>query len=145
MNDVKSIFQKYLKDTQLLQLEQLGSEQKAVKVTEKEGNLLKDNLTAQMKFNNNIVVISIVLLCIIFLTGIFFVFYYRNSPSTIGVVFGGTFLSLLAIVTRLRKIWLEKSLMDVSLSVINDLPPEDAAKFIQTIYYNMLEDKKKEG
>lgn len=143
MNKLKSIYQSFLEDNSLLELEKLGSDEKKVAPSKNASLNLKSNILKQSKFNNNIVIVSIVLLCIIFGLGIFFAIYYRDNPTTIGVIFGGTFLSLLAIVSRLRRIWLEKSLMDVSLSVLEDLPPQDAAKFIQTIYYNMLENEKK--
>ncbi|MBK8703375.1 MAG: hypothetical protein IPN33_06955 [Saprospiraceae bacterium] len=143
MSKISTIFHSYLSDNSLLDLEKLGSEDKKVEVSRNTSDTLKNNILRESKFNNNIVVVAIVLLCIIFGLGIFFAIYYRDSPTTIGVIFGGTFLSLLAIVSRLRKIWLEKSLMDVSLSVIEDMSPQDAAKFIQTIYYNMLESNKK--
>jgi hypothetical protein len=143
MSKISTIFHSYLSDNSLLNLEKLGSEDNKINVSKNASDTLKNNILRESKFNNNIVVVAIVLLCIIFGLGIFFAIYYRDNPTTIGVIFGGTFLSLLAIVSRLRKIWLEKSLMDVSLCVIEDMSPQDAAKFIQTIYYNMLENNKK--
>ena len=143
MNKIKNIYHSYLNDSKLLNLEKLGSEDNKIEVSKNNNDALKNNILKQIKFNNNIVVISILLLCIIFGLGIFFAIYYRDSPTTIGVIFGGTFLSLLVIVSRLRKIWLEKSLMDVSLSIIEGLSPQDASKFIQTIYFSMLENDKR--
>ena len=143
MKKLKSIYQAFLEDTNLLELEKLGSDERNVEIHKSASLNLKSNILKQSKLNNNILIVSIVLLCIIFGLGIFFAVYYRDNPTTIGVIFGGTFLSLLAIVSRLRRIWLENILMDVSINVIEDLPPQDAAKFIQTIYYNMLRNEKK--
>lgn len=135
------IIEYYIKETGQLKPVMLGSEDKPRAVQKDEQDRLKDNLQKRLKSNDLILTIAIILLCVIFVIGVFFVIYYKDNPKTIGVVFGGTFLSLLTIVLQLRKIWLDKNILDVSLNVIENLQPEDAADFIKTLYWNLLKNR----
>lgn len=143
MKKITAIVEHFLKETRQLDFIQLGGEETEIEVTTKQINTFKETLSKSKRFNKNIILFAIILLGITFLIGIFFVFYHRDNPRTIGLLFGGTFLSLLVIITQLRKLWLNKSLMDLSLSVIQDLPPKEAAKFVETIYWNTLNTKAK--
>jgi uncharacterized protein with PQ loop repeat len=103
-----------------------------------QSRLLSETLNNRFRFNNKIIIIAVVLLCILFAVGVILVFYYRDSPSVMGGVFGGTFLSLLSIISRLHKLWKEKNLMDITIGMLEGLPPEKAAEFISTIYWKQV-------
>jgi uncharacterized protein YqhQ len=120
----------------------LGSpgDQKGLKSSDeidRQSRILTESLDKRFKFNNNIIILAILLLCILFAIGVFLVFFYRNSPSVMGGVFGGTFLALLSIIKWLHKLWKEKSLMDISLCILEGLPPEKAAESISTLYWKL--------
>jgi len=146
MSRTIDLFTDYLKKTGALKSVTLGGTSRSTTTTttvsKAENNkAFKTLLDKQITFNNSMVITAIVLLCLIFLIGVFFVFYYRDSPQTIGGIFGGTFFSLLAIIVWLRKLWVEKNFMDMATIVLTDLPPMEAAKFVETIYWNMLKGK----
>jgi hypothetical protein len=100
-------------------------------------SILTGELKKRFKFNDKIIILAIILLSVLFLVGVSLVFYYRGSPSVMGSVLGGTFFSLLSIVRWLYKLWREKSIMDISLTIIDALPPEKAAEFINTIFWKL--------
>lgn len=108
-----------------------------------QSRMLTKRLNQRFRFNNGIILLAIVLLCILFSIGIFLVFYHRNSPSVMGGVFGGTFLALLSIIGWLHKLWKEKSLMDISLWVLEGLPPEKSAECINILYWTLHTSSKK--
>lgn len=105
--------------------------------TEKDTNSLIEALNRQVKSNSYIILIAVIVLCILFGVAVFIASYYRNEPKTIGLVCGA-FLSQLGVVKWLRQLWIEKNIMDVSLSVLHKLPPEKAAEFISRLYWNFL-------
>jgi hypothetical protein len=105
--------------------------------------LLMESLNKRYRFNTSVIVIAIILLCILFGIGVTLIFYYRDLPSAMGAVFGGTFLSLLSIIHWLYKLWREKSFMDISLGILEGLPPEKAAEFISTLYWKLRGESKK--
>ena len=140
MSTLKNIFKKYLDESKISDLGSMGGQQQAPSNT----NTLKERLIKQSKFNNSILIISIVLLCILFFLGVYFAIYYRDEPTTMSVVLGGSIFSLLGIIVWLRKLWAEKNLMDVSLAIIEDLPPQEAAKYILIIYDKMFRKKSTE-
>jgi hypothetical protein len=51
---------------------------------------------------------------------------------------GGTFLSLLTVVEKIRRIWREKVFLDVVLTVSRELSPKETIKVIETIYWNCI-------
>lgn len=146
MKHLKSIYEDYLKSIDKFDEDiRLGRKVKTRKKADKDiaaviegkSQLLTQRLNERFKFNNRIVILAVVLLCLIFGIGVFLIFYYRDSPATMGGVFGGTFLSLLSIIRWLHKLWQEKSVMDMSLSVLEGLAPKQAAEFISTIYWKL--------
>jgi len=152
VSKLTTIFEDYLKDIEQFDEKViLGSTDRALQVKEstpgyspkradsfdKRTKSLEERLKDRFKFNNGIILLAIIILCMIFAIGVFFVFYYRNSPAALGGVFGGTFLSLLSIISWLHKLWREKSIMDMTLSVIEGLPAREAAKFINTMAWKL--------
>lgn len=152
MEKLTTIFEDYLKSIEQFDDKViLGSSDRAIQVKESTpgyfpdgpGSLerktksLEERLGERFKFNNGIILLAIIILCMIFVMGVFFVFYYRDSPVALGGIFGGTFLSLLSIISWLHKLWREKSVMDMTLSVIEGLPAREAAKFINTMAWKL--------
>ncbi len=141
MKQLKEIYKDYLKRIGRLDEEVcLGPRTDKKDVKDKgtiirQSRFLSERLNNRFRFNNKIIILAVVLLCILFAVGVILVFYYRDSPSVMGGIFGGTFLSLLSIIGWLHKLWKEKSLMDISLSILEGLPPEKASDCISTLYW----------
>lgn len=136
MKKVELLFEEYLSQFGGTKAVQLG-EGADNKVTQKHSDFLESRLDSQIKFNNIIIIIAILLLCLLFLMGALLILNNRNNPTTINYIFGGTFLSLLSIVAWLRKLWFEKSILDMASGVVRNLPPEKAAEFVSSIYWRM--------
>ena len=141
MKNLKSIFEKYLERTDRLKDLKLGESDSRV-IASEDNKFLAQLLEKQSIFNKNIIIVYIVMLCLLFSIGVYLVFRFIDSPNTMGIIFGGTFLSLLAIVDRLRKIWKEKSIMDMILILIDGLPKEQIAAVIETLYWNDIRKSK---
>lgn len=141
MKHIKKIFEDYLNRIGELKPVQLGDDDKRI-VTEKDSAFLETQINGQRNFNNTIIIVAMVVLCVIFLVGVALVIKYIDHIEKINIVFGGTFLSLLSIVYWLRKLWLEKSVLDISMGIIQNMPPEKAADYISTLYWRMINKKK---
>ncbi|HSZ62580.1 MAG TPA: hypothetical protein VK828_12335 [Terriglobales bacterium] len=103
---------------------------------------LERRLREDAKRTDRIIVVAVVLLCCLFFAGLGLVFYYRNSPGQLTIVFGGgAFLSLLGIVGWLRKLWFDKRTMDLLLVLVQSMNPADAAKMLATFYFGALSPK----
>jgi len=99
---------------------------------------LAGRLNERSLFNRTILVIYVVFLCVLFAIGIFIVFYFLKSPEKMNMVFGGTFLGLIVVNDRLFRIWREKTIIDVILTLIQGLPPMEAVKAIESIYWGRI-------
>ena len=151
MKQLKEIYKDYLESIGRLDEEIcLGPRLDKKEVEDKstlirQSRFLSERLNNRFRFNNKLIIIAVVLLCILFAAGVILVFYYRDSPSVMGGVFGGTFLSLLSIIGWLHKLWKEKSLMDISLSILESLPPEKASDCINTLYWTLRSPSQRRG
>ena len=92
--------------------------------------------------NKNIMIVYIAMLCIVFGIDVYLIFRFLNSPNAMGIIFGGTFLSLLTVIDRLRRIWKEKSIMEMILVLLDGLPKEQIATVIETLYWNGIRKSK---
>lgn len=139
MKRAKYVFEEYLKKIEQLEPVQLGDE-KEKQVTKDDNDFLKKHLVNQIKFNNKIIMLAIIMLFIIFILNIFLILYSLKEPEVIKVAFNGAFTvsSLFLIINWLRKLWAEKSLMDVSLGIAQDMQPEQAAKYIGSLYWRIV-------
>ncbi|MGH8548826.1 MAG: hypothetical protein ACRERU_09550 [Methylococcales bacterium] len=110
----------------------LGADEHQVnQPTEEDITRLKTRVCENSKFNRTILILYIVSVCVLYVLGVFLVFHFIDSPDVIGVVFGGTFLSLIGVTERLYRVWREKTIIDVMLTIIDDLPPSEAIKSIE--------------
>lgn len=135
----KSVFEEYLKKIGQLEPVQLGDE-KEFQATKEDNEFLKAHLVHQIKSNNNIIWLAILMLVLIFILDIYLILYSLKEPEVIKVAFNGAFTisSLFLIINWLRKLWAEKSLMDVSLIIAQDMPPNQAAKYIGSVYWRIV-------
>jgi len=140
MESVKQIFKDFLENAGKLELIKLGSEEtsRAPKAGKIENVKFTDRLKTKRTANNSIIILAVTMLFIVFLLGVFFAFYYRDKMNVMGGAFAVLLLLLTGIIRQLRSLWLEKTLMDVSIALMDDLPPEEGLKFIQVVYRKHL-------
>lgn len=123
----------YLRRIEQYEPQKLG--RTARPVTEEDSRFLRESLTRQLRFNNAIIIVAVVLLCCLFFLGIVLIVSHLNSLSAVAVISGATFASLLGIIGFLRRLWLEKSAMDVLIHASISLPPLETAKLITSFYF----------
>ena len=142
MRELKVSFRSYLSKTGKIGEIPLGNS----KPKNLDNKLFRSELKKLSKINDIFIISAFVILIILFAVGIYLTLLHRNNPSKITAIFGGTFLSLLIIVRKLRQFWLEKFIMDHSSIVLQNFSPEQAADFILNLYKNFMlnpKDKKK--
>ena len=142
MNNTDGILKDFLQEAGWSGTIKAGGAHKP-EVSEALKNKLVDHLIRENKFNRIMVLTSTVMFCLIFLLGIYFALYYRDQPQTMELIFGGTFLTLLGVINALRKFWLEKCKMDLILTVVPNVPADQAAKLIETLLYGKPASKSK--
>ena len=139
MNRLQSTFEEYLKHINRLDHIHLGDENKFRYLKVNDNKALSELINNRLKFAHKLIIIYVSMICILFCFGIFLLFYYLNSPNKIAIIFGGTFLSMLAISDRLRRLWHEKNTLDIIWILVQDLPPEQIATVIEILYWNMFQ------
>jgi hypothetical protein len=142
LEKLKNIYEDYLKsigkfdpDIRFGRKESKAAENK--EVIELQSRALAERLKERFKFNNRIILIGILLLCLLFILGIVIIILYRDFLLTNRIVLGFTFFSFFPIVYYLRMLWWDKCYLDISLSVIEGLPPQQAADFISVMYWKL--------
>jgi hypothetical protein len=98
-------------------------------------------LAEQQKFNERLLNIAVGMVVVIFFVGILFALYYRSTPSMLEVALGGNLLSILVTVRWMRKLWIEKGLVDLAYLATEEMPAEDAIRLASTIYWRLLAGK----
>jgi hypothetical protein len=109
----------------------------AAKVTPK----LVSGLQMLQGTDRHLILVLVVLICVLFLTGLGLVIYYRDNPTRVSLVLGGNYLSLLVIVGFLRRIWLEKRTIDALLVIAESLKPAEAAKTLVAFHFRCMQAK----
>jgi hypothetical protein len=104
---------------------------------------LRRILETQQKFNNRVLSLAIGMVAALFLLGVFFAIYYRNNPSFLQIVLGSNLFSILVTVTWVRKLWIEKGLVDLATLAVEEMSTEEAIRLASTIYWSLLAGKER--
>jgi hypothetical protein len=108
-------------------------------ITSEDSLFLRQTLDRQVKSNDWIIVVAVVLLIFLFLLEVFLILYNLNSIPATAVISATTFASLLGIIGYLRRLWLDKSVMNVLIHATSVIAPEDLAKLVGTLYFKGLD------
>jgi hypothetical protein len=136
MTSLEQTLASYLRRIEQYEPQSLGKTPRSV--TNEDSQFLRDSLNRQLRFNNSLIVVAAILLCGLFLLGAFLIVYNRRSLDAVGVISGTTFAALLGIVAFLRRLWLDKSAMDLLIYASYGLSPAEAAKLVTTFYFKAL-------
>lgn len=144
---VEQIFASYLARAGRLEEIPLGDDEGEVEapvtITQKESDEFSSRFAAQQKLQSTMIVVHLVMLCAIFIVGIVGAILLLRLPGLSGGVLGGTLALLLAVVARLHRIWIDKAMIDLAGSIVRDLPPEEAVRLIEVIYWNAVRRRSK--
>ncbi|MDZ7361959.1 MAG: hypothetical protein ONB46_14720 [candidate division KSB1 bacterium] len=117
MKSLQAAFEAYRKQIERLAEARLGGA-KTRAVTEAASRSFREQLDRSVKSSKRLVMPGIILLFVLFGAGVAVIWHYLNSATGVGISLGVTFFSLLAVVEKLRRIWREKTLMEVTLTVL---------------------------
>ncbi len=88
----------------------------------------------------------IIVVCVLFLAailgvGLWLAVVMRGSPAALTAVLGGSLLSLLTAVDRLRRIWFERLLSDLLIHAAETLDQEQLVELVAAFYFGRLRGK----
>jgi hypothetical protein len=146
MRNLEKIFKQYLDAVGGREPVELGGGPK-VDLTSSEGKglLARENanfvkrLSQASSFNKRLVLSLTVLHFLIFLVAAaFLVLHYRDSPTGVTSVFGGSVVSLLGLTTGLRVVWRNKVTMDLLIAILPNLAPDQQLSAVQSLSFGQL-------
>ena len=128
MKRVEKILAEFLRDLDRLEEVPLGGEERGREPTAEDTERLDDLLFNESRFNRVLLLTYIACLLTLYFIGIFFIFYFRDTPQTMAILFGGTFLGLAVVIKPLVCLWRERMLMDTLRTLIRGLSVDDAIR-----------------
>lgn len=140
MNNTLSILEDSLNEWGALKPIKLGGERKAIVLSAENKQMFVDRLIKQDKLNNLLLFSIALLYFAIFGLALVLVYYYRTSSSTVLSILGGSVASLLPITWGLKSLWKEKSLLDILITVLPNMSPEEAVNLIKVYYFSKGEE-----
>jgi hypothetical protein len=133
MPSVHQSLGEYLRHIGQFDPQPLGKEPRSI--TLQDSQFLRETLDRRTKSNTWIIIVAVGLLICLFGLEVFLILYNRDSIT----VTATTFASLLVIVGYLRRLWLDKSKMDVLIHASCVIGPEELAKLVASLYYKGLD------
>lgn len=132
-NNLEILYHNYLKDIGQLPDTSMGDDDQKVQlnVTRGQNDFFIKQLYQQGKINDRFILVAIVLLSALLLVALF----YQKQPLVILIISA----FVLVILFQLKKFWIEKNLITISIGLMSDLPPKEAAVYIQRIYMQILQ------
>ena len=135
MNNAQTILAAYLDRVGLLQAGPLGGAQSAASQVDNE--FLESRMRDNARLNNGLLLTAVGMLLLMFLLALLLVLHYRDQPSTIAYICGGSFVSLLLLVRWQRQLWVDKVTTDLFLQAAKLLPAPEVATLAMN-YYNLM-------
>jgi preprotein translocase subunit SecG len=137
MKRLKSVVEEYLKDIGRLEDIKLGPSKQRM-VTISDNRKLENAISQAAKLNLYMVAVAFVMMCVLFVVAVFLLYQHR---SNIGVSLGGgsvAFAASFGAVFWLHRLTVENTLIQVSLSILIEMPPEQAADILSLLYWGHL-------
>jgi hypothetical protein len=147
MKRLRSAVERYLTDLGRLSPIPLGPSSEDTRgraATREDSRAMAASLAMCSRFNRNLVIVYLTLHCVVLCVGALLVFYVRNSPLQLCMTGVGTLGCLLALLDRLHRLWVQKCFIDLAGAVLLNLAPNDAARFIETLYWTQLRSNQRE-
>jgi hypothetical protein len=142
MAKLKSSFKDYLDRVGYLEEIRLGDEASQRSVTDEDNRRLAAVLDQRSKINKYVVLAILVSLGLLFAVAAFILMNHRNDLTFVSGVFGALLLSNYGLIRWLRQLWWEANIMDASLYVLQKMSPDQAAAFINRLYWDFLQTPK---
>ena len=137
MKKTRALFEEYLRRINCLAPVGLGSNAKA-SISQEDNDRFVRRLEGELRFDRHLVLLYVSMLCLVFILAIVLFFYYLDSVEKVATAFGGSFLGIVLIVEKLRRLWWQRSVLNITLLLVKDLPPQESVRVVQTLYWRML-------
>lgn len=134
MKRVKVLYKNYLQHLNRIDDIPLG-ECKLEEITKKDHQLLSQLLAKSLKSNRILIITYFLLICILLTILIVLIFLCIDSSGKLPYILGGTCLSAIAVLERLKKLWQEKILIDMTLTLSKELSPKETVRAIEALYW----------
>jgi len=108
-------------------------------VTKEDSQFLTQSLSRQMKSDNYLIVIAILILFLSLAAVFFLLLSNRQNPQMIKLVSGAAVFLTLGSVRWLHRLWREKTFTAISLAVLDQMPPREAADVITLFYWSFMQ------
>jgi hypothetical protein len=103
-------------------------------VTEEDSRFLAALVSRRVGGTDHFIILALSIIGVSYAVAIFVVFYVRNDAFTLKTVFAGLLTFTLASIAWLRRCWIDKSVMNILILALRELPPETAAAFVEALY-----------
>jgi hypothetical protein len=134
---MKEAVRDYLRQIDQFEPQSLGKRRRPI--TPQDSQFLRERIGHQARINDRIIVIAVTLLVCLFGLGVSLIIYDLGSVRAEAAISGTTFASLLVVVRFLRRLWLDKSRMDLLYLATSVLGPEELAKLATSFYYDTFD------
>ncbi|MEX3846254.1 hypothetical protein [Paraburkholderia sp. BR10882] len=124
--------------TQIGQNSPLDLDESRREITDEDSKFLLQRFDKTQRLADVALIAAIATLLIIFFIFTALIFIYRNNLAYFSTLTGGDLLSMLTIVSWLRRLWLEKTTIETLRVFLVKMKPEDAAQIITTFYFNAM-------
>jgi hypothetical protein len=131
-----NIITEFLRNIGALEPVRLGPSKKVVAISAEEKRLLVDRLTRAATIANSLVIVITALHITLFGVAIWLVYFYRNVPTLVSIMLGGSLLSLLSIARGLKEVWREKWSSDMLVALLPNLTADEAIKVMKIVMYS---------
>jgi hypothetical protein len=144
--NLRSALEDYLGRLGRLQLHALCPVEEGVATRpakEEDNESLKRQLASASETRNPAFILCVVFLCFIFvlLVGLLVHSVIAKQPIAVGAV--GSFVVMFwPIIRWLRRVWIDSTLLRLVQDALVDLPPQEAVKVIEIVYWGSLRRKK---
>jgi hypothetical protein len=103
-------------------------------VTEEDNRFLTELVASRVGGTDHFIVLALSIIGVSYAVAIFVVFYVRNDALMLKTVFAALLTFTLASIAWLRRCWIDKSVMNILILALRELPPESAAAFVEALY-----------
>lgn len=141
-NNLKLLYQNYLNNIGQLPDTSLGSDDQKIplNITKGQNDFFITQLHQQANIHDKFILTILILFVLLpLLMGIFLILFYQKQPLISLLVFVSIIAFMLFMLYQLKKFWLEKNLITISIGLMSDLSPKEAAAYIQRIYLQILQ------
>lgn len=94
-----------------------------------------ERLNQSWRLRDGIIVAVAVLYLVLFAMGIVMIVQYRDDTIKAAAFFGGDLAALALVALWMRRVWMDKAVVDIFSALADGLPSDDVLKFLQILYY----------